>query len=96
MRGAGTDGAISLQLCGPVPGAKAGPWVLDKQGAFGRGQTDSFTVEGVSLGSLSSLTVALQAPQQGAGWHLDHIVCTVLEGRESAGPGRKYYFVADR
>lgn len=37
VRGAGTDAAVSLELCGPA-GSPAGPWVLDRQGAFGRGQ----------------------------------------------------------
>jgi hypothetical protein len=37
VRGAGTDAAVSLELCGPA-GTSSGPWVLDRQVAFGRGQ----------------------------------------------------------
>lgn len=95
LRGAGTDAAVTLELCGPGPGACAGRWVLDRPGAFGRGQTDSFTVEGAGLSSIASLKVALQVTQKSPSWHLEHVVCTVLEGKEGT-PGRKYYFAADR
>jgi hypothetical protein len=37
VRGGGTDAAVSLELCGAA-GSCAGPWVLDRPGAFGRGQ----------------------------------------------------------
>lgn len=40
VRGAGTDAAISLELSGHA-GTPAGPWVLDRQGAFGRGQVST-------------------------------------------------------
>lgn len=95
LRGAGTDAAVTLELCGSGSSACAGRWVLDRPDAFGRGQTDSFTVEGAGLSSISSLKVTLQETKQSPGWHLDHIVCTVLEGNEGT-PGRRYYFVADR
>lgn len=39
VRGAGTEAAVLLELQGP--GQAAGPWVLDKPGAFGRGQVQS-------------------------------------------------------
>lgn len=37
LRGAGTDGTVSLELSG-VCDSTAGPWVLDRAGAFGRAQ----------------------------------------------------------
>lgn len=37
VRGGGTDAAVSLELCGAA-GSSAGPWVLDRPGAFCRGQ----------------------------------------------------------
>jgi hypothetical protein len=58
-------------------------------------QVDSFTVEGASLHTPTALKVTLQATQQSPAWHLDHIVCTALEGKDAAA-GRRYYFVADR
>lgn len=59
-------------------------------------QVDSFTVEGAGVHSPTSLKVTLQATQQSPSWHLDHIVCTVLEGWKDSTAGRKYYFMADR
>jgi hypothetical protein len=59
-------------------------------------QVDSFTVEGVGVPSPTSLKVTLQATQLSPSWHLDHIVCTVLEGGKDSTTGRKYYFVANR
>lgn len=59
-------------------------------------QVDSFTMEGAGVHNPSSLKVTLQATQQGPSWHLDHIVCTVLEGGKDSTAGRKYYFMADR
>ena len=49
-------------------------------------------MEGAAVHSPSTLKVTLQARQQSPSWHLDHIVCTVLEG----GKDRKYYLLADR
>lgn len=59
-------------------------------------QVDSFTVEGAAVHSPCALKVTLQATQQSPSWHLDHVVCTVLEGGKDSTAGRKYYFLADR
>jgi hypothetical protein len=57
---------------------------------------DVFTVEGAAVHSPSALKVTLQATQQCPSWHLDHIVCTVLEGGKDSTAAQKYYFLADR
>lgn len=46
--------------------------------------------------SPTALKVTLQATQLSPSWHLDHIVCTVLEGGKDSTAGRKYYFVGNR
>lgn len=59
-------------------------------------QVDSFSVEGAGVLSPTSLKVTLCATQHSPTWHLDHVVCTVLEGGKDPSAGRKYYFVANR
>eukprot|EP00775_Hariotina_reticulata_P013433 gene13433-13561_t len=113
VRGAGTDGAVLLELVG-FPGAgvgdgggaaatedprvgHAGPWCLDRPGAFCRGQTDVFLVEGLDVGSPAQLKVTLQGadPNNPPAWHVSHITCTVLEGEDDS-QGDRHYFNAER
>lgn len=102
VRGAGTDGAVSLELVGQAPNpattaaaARAGPWCLDRSGAFARGQTDTFIVESTEVQNPESLQVTLQGASVNPDWHLSHIVCTVLSGEDDT-TGVKYYFSAER
>lgn len=107
VRGAGTDGALSLELLGAghaatgstmqgsTAASSAGPWCLDRPGAFARGRTDSFVVQGPEVAQPSVLRVELQGACLNPDWHLSHVVCTVLEGEEGA-EGAKWYFNAER
>ncbi|WIA17082.1 hypothetical protein OEZ85_013981 [Tetradesmus obliquus] len=111
VRGAGTDGALSIELLGSNPAASgstpqgstaagstpasAGPWCLDRPGAFARGRTDSFVVRGLEVVQPSALKVELQGASLNPDWHLSHVMCTVLEGEEGS-EGQKWYFNAER
>jgi hypothetical protein len=75
--------------------ASAGPWCLDRPGAFARGRTDSFVVRGLEVAQPSLLKIELQGASLNPDWHLSHVVCTVLEGEEGA-EGHKWYFNAER
>lgn len=70
--------------------------VLLSNSVWMHAQVDSFTVEGAGVPSLTALKVTLQATQLSPSWHLDHIVCTVLEGGKDSTAGRKYCFVGNR
>eukprot|EP00878_Enallax_costatus_P043429 GHUV01051407.1.p1 GENE.GHUV01051407.1~~GHUV01051407.1.p1 ORF type:complete len:166 (-),score=42.07 GHUV01051407.1:613-1110(-) len=75
--------------------ARAGPWCLDRPGAFARGQTDTFTVEGTEVQNPAALHVTLQGASQNPEWHCSYIVCTVLQ-LDDGMTGTQYYFVAER
>lgn len=98
VRGAGTDGALFIELTGTGPtgaAVSAGPWCLDRSGAFARGSTDTFIVEGTEVATPRTLQVTLQGASLNPDWHLNHVACTLLDGQDDA-EGTKYYFSGER
>lgn len=101
LRGAGTDGALVLELLGQPnssgqSAARAGPWCLDRPGAFARGQTDTFTVEGTQVQNPAILQVTLQAASQNPEWHCSYVACTVSVVDDDTAGVQRYYFIAER
>ena len=95
-RGAGTEGSLLVELIGNLassPGTElrppsAGPWCLDRAGAFGRGHLDSFDVEGPLIVAPAALRVHLQAvgSNDAGAWLCSHVTVTLLhDGGSSAG-----------
>ena len=73
LKGAGTDANVAIMLFGEL--GYSGPWILSTplHDDFERGQIDSFHVEGVCLGKLSSIQIGHDGKGMGADWFLDQV-----------------------
>eukprot|EP00955_Chlamydomonas_euryale_P033833 349637-Chlamydomonas_euryale.AAC.1 len=72
IKGAGTTSNVFVELHGA--GGKLGPVQLDAPGAFDRGKSDTFELEGYDLGQLAKMVVVADGQGLRPLWNLDHIL----------------------
>jgi hypothetical protein len=79
VRGAGTDANVSIILYGDLGVSERQPLTDVRRTSFERGQTDTFEVEDLDIGSLTKLKLEHDGSGVRPGWFLESVSVTSEE-----------------